>query len=178
MSDEKIFQAIRNKNEEVMAGVIQKYSRLLWKIASAVLVNAASVQDVEECVADSFIYFWMHPDKYDPDKGKLSSWLVMVVRSKAIDRYRQIVRKNEIPIEHEMMIYHKELLAGIVEKEEHERLLSCIENLENRDREIVIRRYYYEQKPKEIAAALDIPKKQVENRLYQTKQKLRNMMQV
>ena len=51
MSDEKIILEIRHQNEEVMAYVIQKYSKLLWKIASAVLVNVASVQDVEECVA-------------------------------------------------------------------------------------------------------------------------------
>ena len=31
----------------------------------------------------------------------------------------------------------------------------------------------YEQKPAEIALALDIPKKQIENRLYYAKQKLK-----
>ena len=65
MSDEKIFLAISNKDERVMTAVIQKYSKLLWKVAAAVLVNAAPVQDVEECVADVFIDFWLHPDKFN-----------------------------------------------------------------------------------------------------------------
>ena len=51
-----------------------------------------------------------------------------------------------------------------------------LRKLDEADREAMIRRYYYGQKPKEIAAALGIPKKQVENRLYQGKQKLRRMM--
>ncbi len=176
MSDEKILLAIQNKDEQVMAAIMQKYSRLLWKVAAAVLVNAASVQEVEECVADVFIDFWLHPDKYNPNKGKLSSWLSLVTRSKAIERYRRMAKKREIPIEEEILVYHSELLTDIVAKEEKKKLLSCIEALENLDREIVMRRYYYEQKPKEIAVALNLSKKQVENRLYQTKKKLRKML--
>lgn len=178
MSDEKIILAIKNRDEAVMADVIQKYSKLLWTIASAILVNATSAQDVEECVADAFIHLWQFPEKYDPVKGKLSSWLSMVTRSKAIDRYRQVVRKCEVPIEEELVWHSGELLAGIVAKEERKALITCIERLETQEKELVVRRYYYEQKPKEIAVALNMPKKQVENRLYQAKQKLRKMMEM
>lgn len=177
LSDEKIFLAISNKDEQVMAAIMQKYSKLLWKVVSAVLVDAASVQDVEECVADVFIDFWLHPEKYNPNKGKLSSWLSMVARSRAIDRYRQIVKKKEVSIEEEIVIYHSEIITGIVIKEEKEKLLSCLKTLDSLDKEILIRRFYYEQKPKEIAVALNIPRKQVENHLYQTKIRLRKMME-
>ena len=60
--------------------------------------------------------------------------------------------------------------------EEKERLHSCLEKLEEQEKELIIRRYYYEQKPAEIAVALDMPKKQVENRLYYVRQKLKKMM--
>lgn len=180
LSDEKVLLAIRNKDEQVMAAIMQKYSRLLWKVVAAVLVNAAATQDVEECVADVFILFWMQPDKYDPNQGKLSSWLAMVARSKAIDRYRQMVRKREdsreISIEEEMCTNSEELVDRIVAEEEKRRLVSCIESLESTDREILIRRFYYDQKPKEIAIALNMPRKKVENRLYQAKITLRNKM--
>lgn len=177
MNDEKTFLAIKNRDEKVMAAVIQKYSKLLWSITSAVLANSASVQDVEECVADVFIDFWLHPEKYTPEKGKLSSWLSMVARSKAIDRYRQILRKQEVPIEEAITVHTDEILGIIVQREEQEKLVSCIEHLAESEKEIILRRYDYEQKPKEIALALNIPKKQVENCLYQTKQKLRKMME-
>ena len=177
MSDEKILLAISNKDEAVMSYVIQKYSKLLWKVASSVLVNVTSVQDVEECVAEVFIDFWLNPTRFDPRKGKLSSWLSMVTRSKAIDRYRRVVKKQEVPIEQEVIPYNAGLLTDIVTKEEEEKLLQCIGKLEETDRELVIRRFFYEQKPKEIAVALDMPKKQVENRLYKAKQTLRKMME-
>ena len=177
MSDEKILLAISNKDQQVIETIIQKYSKLLWKVVSAVLVDTASVQDVEECVADVFIDFWLHPEKYDPNKGKLSSWLSMVARTRAIDRYRQINRKKEISIEEEILVCTSEISTSIVAKEEKEKLLACIETLGSLEKEILIRRFYYEQKPKEIAIALDISRKQVENHLYQAKMRLRKMME-
>ncbi len=201
VSDEKIIQAIRNREEQVISMVMRKYSKLLWKVTSAILINASSVQEVEECVADVFIYLWLYPEKYEPEKGKLSSWLCMVARSKAIDRYRSIIRKQEISIEEsykkfpsktgeqkEYSLYDMvfqmygivrmvEPLAKMVAEEEKETLFACIETLEELKKEILVRRYYYEQKPKEIALALDMPKKQVENCLYQTKQKLKKKIE-
>ena len=177
MSDEQVLWAIKKKDEKVMAAVIQKYSKLLWKVVSSVLVNAATTQDIEECVADTFIQFWMNADKYNPDKGKLSSYLSVIARSKAIDRYRQIVRHKEQSIEEGMFDCQSGLLEKFVSKEEKQKLLECIKKLDDSEREILVRRYFYEQKPKEIARALDMPGKQVENKLYSAKQKLRKMME-
>ncbi len=175
LNDKKIISAIINQDERMLAFAVQKYSKFLWKIAASILINAASVQDVEECVADVFIYLWQYPEKYDPDKAKLSSWLSMLARSKAIDRYRQIIKKRELPMEEIIAesLTHAEIMEVDAEKE---KLLSCIEKLDEKEKEMIIRRYYYEQKPAEIAVVLDIPKKQVENKLYYVKQKLRKMM--
>lgn len=176
MNDKKIISAIIDRDEKMLAFVVQKYSKLLWKIAASILINAASVQDVEECIADVFIYLWQYPEKYDPDKAKLSSWLSVIARTKAIDRYRQNVRKRELPMEEIVAegLSHAEITVIDAEKE---KLLSCIGKLEEKEKELIIRRYYYEQKPAEIALVLEIPKKQVENRLYYAKQKLRKMME-
>lgn len=187
MNDQKIIAAIARQDERMFALVIRKYTRLLWKVAASVLINAASVQDVEECVADVFIYLWQCPEKYDPDKAKLSSWLSMVARSKAVDRYRRTVRKREISLEKIVMeeILTGESAAESLEcagmeseaDEEKDRLRSCVEELDEKEKELIVRRYYYEQKPAEIAFALDMSVKQVENRLYYVKQKLKKMME-
>lgn len=177
MNDMKIISAIAARDERMLAFAVQKYSRLLWKIAASVLINAASAQDVEECVADVFIHLWEHPGKYDPDRGKLSSWLSMVARSRAVDRYRRILRSREVPLEKIVAesLGYTEMAAE--EDEEKEKLLSCINQLDEGEKELIIRRYYYEQKPALIAVALDMQRKQVENRLYYARQKLKKMME-
>lgn len=176
MNDKKIISAIIRQDEQIFAFVIEKYSRLLWKIAASVLINAASVQDVEECVADVFIYLWQHPEKYDPDRAKLSSYLSVVARSKAVDRYRLIIRKREISME-KIVVKSLQYAEGKTADAETEKLRSCMEELAETEKELIIRRYYYEQKPAEIALALNAPKKQVENKLYHVRKKLKKMME-
>jgi len=171
-----VLLAIKDKDEKVMAYVISKYSKLLWKVVSAVLTKVGTVQDIEECVADVFIQFWLNPEKYNAKRAKLSSYLSMLARSRAIDRYRKIVAKKESILE-ENIIYKKEILEEIVSKEQKEKLMRCIQKLSDVDKEIIMRRFFYNQKPKEIAVALGVTGKQVENRLYLTKQKLRKMME-
>lgn len=175
MTDRDILSAIQNRDEQVLGYVIRKYSRLLWKTASTVLVNAASAQDVEECVADAFIYFWCNPEKYNPDKAKFSGWLSMVVRSRAIDRYRQLLRKNEIPLDEIVMDSLKS--ENLPSSDNNKDLLRrCLHSLSDKERTLLVRRYYYAQKPAQIAEAMGISKKQVENGLYYAKQKLKHML--
>ena len=55
LNDEKIMTAIRNRSEVAINEAIDKYSTLLWSVAGRTLNNIGSVQDIEECVADTFI---------------------------------------------------------------------------------------------------------------------------
>lgn len=176
MNDERVIAAIRNRNEAAINEVITKYSKLLWSVAGAVLNHVGSTQDVEECVADTFIYLWEHPEKYDFQCGKLKTWLSIVARTQAVNRYREITKRNLVPLEDTDFIEQLGIVDTFLESESRRSLLAAINALGEPERKILIRRYYYEQKPKEIALALDISVKQVDNRLYQTKQKLRKAL--
>ena len=172
LNDKKMISAIIKRDEQMLAFVIQKYSKLLWKITASILLNVSSVQEVEECVADVFIFLWQYPEKYNPDRAKLSSWLSMIARSKAVDRYRSLIKNKEISME-EIIVESLGYAEVKTSDEDKEDLLFYIAELDEKEKELIVRRYYYEQKPAEIALALDIPKKQIENRLYYAKQKLK-----
>ena len=172
LNDKKMISAIIKRDEHMLAFFIQKYSKLLWKITASILQNVSSVQEVEECVADVFIFLWQYPEKYNPDRAKLSSWLSMIARSKAVDRYRSLIKNKEISME-EIIVESLGYAEVKTSDEDKEELLSYIAELDEKEKELIVRRYYYEQKPAEIALALDIPKKQIENRLYYAKQKLK-----
>lgn len=172
LNDKKMISAIIKRDEQMLAFVIQKYSKLLWKITASILMNVSSVQEVEECVADVFIFLWQYPEKYNPDRAKLSSWLSMIARSKAVDRYRSLIKNKEISME-EIIVESLGYAEVKTSDEDKEELLFYIAELDEKEKELIVRRYYYEQKPAEIALALDIPKKQIENRLYYAKQKLK-----
>ena len=58
-----------------------------------------------------------------------------------------------------------------------EKLNECIQMLGEEEREIIIRRFFYGQKNGEIALAMNLKTKQIENRIYNAKNKLRKMME-
>ena len=177
MNDEKIITAIKNGDETAIAQAIDKYSRLLWSVASAVLKNVGQEQDVEECVADVFISLWQQPEKYDAGRGGLRTWLCVKTRSRALDRYREISRRSALPLEEAAAACAAEMTEWVDAEETRRELAAAIDTLALREREILIRRYYYEQKPREIALALGIPVKAVDNSLYRAKRKLREELE-
>ena len=177
LKDEMIRCKLLERDGSVLETVINKYSRLLWSISSAVLKNAGSEQDVEECVADTFIYLWEHPERFEPERGSLQSLLCILTRSRSIDRYRAITRKETVPLEEAMISEGLGLQERILEEETRRELLAAVKALEEPGREILVRRYYYGQKPREIALALGMTAKQVDNSLYRSKKALRNALQ-
>ena len=176
MRDEMVVAAIANRDEAAMSRVINKYSRLLWPIASAVLEKVGSEQDVEECVADTFIYLWEHPGKFDPSRGTLKTLLCVIVRSRAIDRYREIIRKGTLPIEEAVLSAGVGIQERLLQEETRRELLAAVKALEEPNREILVRRYYHNQKPRQIALALGMTVKQVDNSLYRSKRQLREAL--
>lgn len=172
----KIIEAIKAGDEVTINYVINKYFKLMWSIVSSILKNVASTQDIEECVADVFVYLWENSEKYNTQRGKLKVWLSVVARSRAINKYHEIVRRSAISIEEAPLIAQLDFVDGILAEETKQMLVGAIRSLDQPKQEILMRRYYYDQKPKEIAVALDMPVKQVENHLYRTKKKLRTMV--
>ena len=173
MQEKKIVDAIKAGDEQAMQKIICRYSRLLWSIVGAVLSQVGTTEDMEECVADVFIDLWEHPQKYDESRGSLKAWLSVIARNKAIDRYRQKTKIQTIPLEETVLAQ----MGVEPEMENREGLQEALAELTEEEKEILLRRYVYQQKPKEMAVALGLSVKQIENRLYRIKAKMRKQME-
>ena len=169
MQEKNIIDAIKAGDEQAMQKIICRYSRLLWSIVGAVLSQVGTTEDMEECVADVFIDLWEHPQKYDESRGGLKAWLSVIARNKAIDRYRQKTKIQTIPLEETVLAQ----MGVEPEMENREELQEALAELTEEEREILLRRYVYQQKPKEMAVALGLAVKQIENRVYRIKGKMR-----
>jgi RNA polymerase sigma-70 factor, ECF subfamily len=42
----------------------------------------------EECVQDAFVALWRNAGRFDPDRAKLTTWLLTVVRNRAVELLR------------------------------------------------------------------------------------------
>ena len=106
----------------------------------------------------------------------IKTWLSIIARTQALNRCREITKRDTVPLEDINFIDHIGVADDVLKEETRRALVAAINALGEPEREILIRRYYYDQKPKQIALALDMSAKQVDNRLYQTKLKLREAL--
>ena len=176
MSDEELIRGIINREGSAMTYIIEKYSRLLWKVVAGVLYGKGSESDVEECVADVYVSLWEHPNAFDFTRGSLKSWLCMTARCKAIDRYRALSRFSAMSIDTISEIATDGADADLLMKEVLSEIKDKMKCLDDIDREIFLRRYVDGQKPKAIAKSLGLSVKQINNTLYRTKRKLAEKM--
>ena len=166
MKDTEIIAAVHGMGDgTAIAHAMDRYGRLLWKVVGAVLLPWAE-SDAEECVADVFIELWQHPERFDPGRGTLKTWLTLQARSRALDRSRQLARRAEAALEEQLPARALGLEESLLAAEQRAALFFALQTLSDADRDILLRRYAYGQKPRQIAQALDLTVKQVENRLY------------
>lgn len=59
-------------------------SRVLG-VAQRLLRDAEEAQDV---VQETFLEIWRNPERFDPARGSLEAWAVLIARSRALDRVR------------------------------------------------------------------------------------------
>jgi RNA polymerase sigma-70 factor (ECF subfamily) len=169
-------EGLLNRDECTYREIIDTHGRLVWAVCSAILKNAGTCEDVEECVADVFIELWQAPHKWNPEKGGIEMYLKLVARSKALNLHRKLKSKpltltyddafSETAETSETL--ESEVLGRIGESE----IMGKIAGLKEPDREIFYRRHCFEQKPREIARSMNLPEREVRNRLYQSKKKL------
>ncbi len=156
--------------------IINKYSKLLWSVSSKILTGIGNEQDVEECIADVFIDLWKEPDKFDPTRGSLKSWLCLKCKSKSLDRFRKLTSHITDELDEGILTDLMEPGKEITRREDMKSIRSAVLSLDEPAREIMIRRFFMEQKPAQISEAMDLQIRKVENTIYRTKEKLKEQM--
>jgi RNA polymerase sigma-70 factor (ECF subfamily) len=76
-------------DESAMATVYDQYAPLVHGIAAR-LVGATAAPDVCQ---DVFVALWDHPERWDPERGSLRTFLAMIARRRCIDLLRRDGRR-------------------------------------------------------------------------------------
>ncbi|MDY0278204.1 MAG: sigma-70 family RNA polymerase sigma factor [Acholeplasma sp.] len=177
MTDEEIAKRLQQKDSEIFDYIMDHYNKLLWVVVGNVLEKVGSSEDIEDCISDIYIKLLENPKIYDYKKGSLKSFLVRVGKNIAIDKYRKLSRGNvKILREHSGVYDDEDLLQSMITKESKEKILEVVDNLKEPDREIIIRRYFYNENVKDISEKMTLPSKKIENTLYQGKLRLKTIL--
>ncbi|MBA2286091.1 MAG: sigma-70 family RNA polymerase sigma factor [Ktedonobacteraceae bacterium] len=98
-SDEDLTQKLKERNPEALETLISRYSREIFYFMRLVLDGVGVTQDAEECVNDLFVAAWQEIDTFDSVRGTLRTWLTMRAKYIALDRRRQLSRRQTYSIQ-------------------------------------------------------------------------------
>ena len=155
---DKLIIRIRNRDEAAYIQLVEKYSRLMWKLAWDILKDGAVAADVEDCISEVFYKLWKSPE-LDPDKGSLKNYLAQMTKNTAIDFYRKRSREKTEALDETACAdgHDNDVLNAIIHNEEKETVYHIIDMMNERDRELIKRRYFENQKPAQISVEMQLP---------------------
>ena len=171
-----------NKDEKALYKLSGKYDKLLSYIISNIVGNRP--EDVEECLNDTYFKVWKNAHKIDLKKASLKTYLKYVARNTAINRIRDL-SKDEIMLEHgdaeEMLKNYVSISKGPEDRamiEEDVNLLkNILDDLKPREKELVIRKYFYIQSSKVIAQEMNMEVTTVDSYLSRLRKKMKKEFQ-
>lgn len=174
-NDRQLILLLQNNPSQGLAEAMARYGAPVKRICAAIL-GPEQRREVEEAVADSFVALWQGLERYDPEQP-LSPWLYGIARRTALNRRRALGRAAPFwELEEELPETGGDPADWAEEREEARLLRQAVEELPPPDKEIFIRRYYFSQTVKEIAAWVTLPPKTVENKLCRGRQRLRRTL--
>jgi RNA polymerase sigma-70 factor (ECF subfamily) len=85
LTDEVLLAAVAQRDEAAFRQLYDRYSPLLYAVSLRILRRT---HDAQAVLSDVFWEVWRHAERYNPNRGSARTYLVMLVRSRAIDRLR------------------------------------------------------------------------------------------
>ncbi len=129
------------------------YSNLLFYTIRKV----GSREDAEDLVADAYTYCYEHYDAYDPSKSAVTTWLYLVLNSRIKNFYRDRRESVDISTLENVLEGEGDEMEGSVWLEQvRGTLTKALEKLPERQRQIVILRYFHDKSSAEIGDILGI----------------------
>jgi RNA polymerase sigma-70 factor (ECF subfamily) len=89
--DETLVARIAAGDQEALSSLYDRYRGVVYALALRVLRDRA---EAEEVLTDVFLQAWRQADGFDRLRGSVTSWLVTLCRSRAIDRVRARGRRE------------------------------------------------------------------------------------
>ena len=90
--DAAAIERIAAGDAEALRELYSRYGKVVYAFAYRLTHDATLA---EECVQDVFVALWRRAADFDPTRAKLTTWLFVVARNRAIELYRQKARRPD-----------------------------------------------------------------------------------
>jgi RNA polymerase sigma-70 factor (ECF subfamily) len=86
-------QAVAARDAAALACLYDRHSTLVYSLCLRILHDRS---DAEDLLTDVFWELWNRSDRYDPARGSPLTFLLLLARSRAIDRHRSNLKRRTV----------------------------------------------------------------------------------
>lgn len=177
--EDKIVELLRAGDETGIELVAEHYEKLIRYIAVTILGDRET--EVEECINDVYLKVWKNGAGYDYEKASFRTYVKVITRNTALNYLRRLRRLEELEgfdagedsLQAEYIDYRQNVEQKIIQKEETEALNRVLMSLRRKDKELVLRRFYYLQSTRQIAQAMRMSENAVDSKLSRLRKKIK-----
>jgi RNA polymerase sigma-70 factor, ECF subfamily len=176
-ADVDLISSLRQGDQHALSILYDRYGGLVYTLALKLLDRRDEAEDLTQ---DVFLSFWKQ-EKFDPTRAKLSSYLCLITRSRAIDklRSRQSEQKSIARLQ-QITVAETDLptpLDAVTQSEEQMIVHHSLLALSEQQRMILELSYYQNLSQSAIATQLNLPLGTVKTHMRQGLIKLRQLLQ-
>ena len=177
-SDAHLIEQIADQDQEALGNLYDRYSGLLLALSRRILKDP---NDAEEVLQEVFLQVWHQAPRYDTRRSSVSTWLVLITRSRSIDRLRsrQVVDRTLANLQQEKHESHTspEGVAAVWMRQRRDRLRSEMQQLPPDQKQVLELAFFQGMTQSEIAESTKIPLGTVKTRTLLAMKKLRKALQ-
>jgi len=141
MTDEKdLIEAIITKDNELYRGLVDRYKTGLIIHCEHIVEDREQAEDIAQ---EAFIKAYYQLSKFNPNKGRFSTWLYRIATNTALDYLRK--NKHQVNVE-EIESRADETMPAELEEDEKQVIRDAITTLEPPKYGAVIKAYFWEGK--------------------------------
>ena len=170
--DAVLVRRVAEGNREAFLALYDRHSAKVYGLALRVVGERMTAEEVTQ---DAFLRLWTRAVTYDPDKGRLSSWLLTITRRLAIDYFRLEDRRPPVwnPSNPEDALEKVPDPASQSEEFRWGTMKFALSNLPQEQRSVIEMAFYHGMSHSQIAEYQSTPLGTVKTRLRLGMQKLR-----
>ena len=178
MEDRQIVALFLQRSEAAIEAAEKKYGALCHSIAWNLL---HSQEDAAECVNDTWHGLWNAIPPHKPEK--LGPFAARITRNLAMKRLtcRNAEKRQGVTVSFEELnqcIPDEKTLERVMEGKELIRLLDAfLDTLEDRDRKLFLRRYWFFDSVRQLARTFGLTESHVKVKLYRMRKALKRYLE-
>ena len=175
--EEVLLERAAGGDAQALAGLYDRFCGMLLGLATKILGNPSDAEDV---LQEVFIQVWNQASRYQRSRSSVSTWLVLITRSRSIDRLRsrnvKLRTANAAQRENVRLHASNEGLGNVLLTERHGRITQAMQELPDDQRQALEMAYYQGMTQREIAEATGTPLGTVKTRTLLAMRKLRSSL--